>query len=49
VVLLIRKSSDDPRRGSAVEAVPQPEMDKIVNDLVKEVPEESKTGGKTRR
>jgi 2-C-methyl-D-erythritol 2,4-cyclodiphosphate synthase len=49
VVLLVKKSGKDPRRPAAVEAVPQPEMDKIVNDLVKEVPEQSQASSKTRR
>jgi 2-C-methyl-D-erythritol 2,4-cyclodiphosphate synthase len=49
VVLLLKKDADRPRRGSAVEAVPQPEIDRVVNDLVKEVPEQSKAGAKVRR
>ena len=49
VVLLIREKRDQDRRSSAAEAVPQPEIDRVVNDLVKEVPEQSKVGGKGRR
>lgn len=49
VVLLTEERRDRPRSASAVEAVPQPEMDRVVNDLVKEVREETKTGGKPRR
>lgn len=49
VVLLVKKDTGSPRQRSAVEAVPQPEMDRVVNDLVKEVPQESKSGSRTRR
>jgi 2-C-methyl-D-erythritol 2,4-cyclodiphosphate synthase len=49
VVLLIREKRDQDRRSSAADAVPQPEIDRVVNDLVKEVPEQSKVGGKGRR
>ena len=49
VVLLIREKRDQDRRTSAADAVPQPEIDRVVNDLVKEVPEQSKVGGKGRR
>lgn len=49
VVLLLKKPAQGSRRRSAVEAVPQPEIDKVVSDLVKQVPVASKTGGKTRR
>jgi 2-C-methyl-D-erythritol 2,4-cyclodiphosphate synthase len=49
VVLLIREKRDQDRRTSAADAVPQPEIDRVVNDLVKEVPEQSKVGGKVRR
>ncbi|HET7750147.1 MAG TPA: 2-C-methyl-D-erythritol 2,4-cyclodiphosphate synthase [Terriglobales bacterium] len=49
VVLLIREKRDQDRRASAADAVPQPEIDRVVNDLVKEVPEQSKVGGKGRR
>jgi 2-C-methyl-D-erythritol 2,4-cyclodiphosphate synthase len=49
VVLLIREKRDQDRRASAAEAVPQPEIDRVVNDLVKEIPEQSKAGGKVRR
>ena len=49
VVLLIREKRDQERRTSAADAVPQPEIDRVVNDLVKEVPEQSKAGGKVRR
>ena len=49
VVLLIREKRDQDRRSSAAEAVPQPEIDRVVNDLVKDVPEQSKVGGKGRR
>jgi 2-C-methyl-D-erythritol 2,4-cyclodiphosphate synthase len=49
VVLLVKKEADRPRHRSAVEAVPQPEMDRVVNDLMKEVPQESKSGGRTKR
>jgi 2-C-methyl-D-erythritol 2,4-cyclodiphosphate synthase len=49
VVLLIREKRDQDRRTSAAEAVPQPEIDRVVNDLVKEIPEQSKAGGKVRR
>jgi 2-C-methyl-D-erythritol 2,4-cyclodiphosphate synthase len=49
VVLLIREKRDQDRRASAADAVPQPEIDRVVNDLVKEVPEQAKTGGKGRR
>lgn len=49
VVLLVKEERERPRQRSAVEAVPQPEMDRVVNDLMKEVPQESKPGGRTRR
>ena len=49
VVLLIREKRDQDRRSSAADAVPQPEIDRVVNDLVKEVPEQSKVGGKGKR
>jgi 2-C-methyl-D-erythritol 2,4-cyclodiphosphate synthase len=49
VVLLIREKRDQARSLSAADAVPQPEIDRVVNDLVKEVPEEAKPGGKVRR
>ena len=49
VVLLIREKRDQDRRSSAADAVPQPEIDRVVNDLVKEVPEQPKVGGKARR
>ena len=49
VVLLIREKRDQDRRIAAADAVPQPEIDRVVNDLVKEVPEQAKTGGKGRR
>ncbi len=49
VVLLIRERRDPDRRVSAAEAVPQPEIDRVVNDLVKEVAEQSKVGGKGKR
>jgi len=49
VVLLIREKRDQARSLSAADAVPQPEIDRVVNDLVKEVPEEAKSGGKVRR
>ena len=49
VVLLIREQRDQDRRSSAADAVPQPEIDRVVNDLVKEVPEQSKVGGKGKR
>lgn len=48
VVLLIREKRDQDRRASAADAVPQPEIDRVVNDLVKEVPEQPKVGGKGR-
>lgn len=48
VVLLVKKSGKGSGRRRTVEAVPQPEIDRVVNDLVKEVPEQPKTG-KTRR
>ena len=48
-VLLIRDKRDQDRRSSAADAVPQPEIDRVVNDLVKEVPEQPKVGGKARR
>ncbi len=48
-VLLIREKRDEDRRASAADAVPQPEIDRVVNDLVKEVPEQPKVGGKVRR
>jgi 2-C-methyl-D-erythritol 2,4-cyclodiphosphate synthase len=49
VVLLLSKSNKRKRRKRAVEAVPQPEIDRVVNDLVKEVPEASKAGVKRSR
>ncbi len=49
VVLLMEDRRDRPRGASAVEAVPQPEIDRVVNDLVKQVPEQSKSGGKVKR
>ena len=49
VVLLIREKRDQDRRSSAADAVPQPEIDRVVNDLVKEVPEQPKVGNKGRR
>ena len=49
VVLLIRERRDPDRRASAAEAVPQPEIDRVVNDLVKEVADPSKVGGKGKR
>ena len=49
VVLLIREKRDQDRRASAADAGPQPEIDRVVNDLVKEVPEQSKVGGKSGR
>jgi len=49
VVLLVKNSGKGSRPKRAVETVPQPEMDRVVNDLVKQVPEQPKTGGKTRR
>jgi hypothetical protein len=49
VVLLIKEKRDQDRRIAAADAVPQPEIDRVVNHLVKEVPEQAKTGGKGRR
>jgi 2-C-methyl-D-erythritol 2,4-cyclodiphosphate synthase len=49
VVLLIREKRDQDRHASTAEAVPQPEIDRVVNDLVKEVPEQAKAGGKKGR
>ncbi|HEV2117264.1 MAG TPA: 2-C-methyl-D-erythritol 2,4-cyclodiphosphate synthase [Terriglobales bacterium] len=49
VVLLIRERRDPDRRASAAEAVPQPEIDRVVNDLVKEVADPPKVGGKSKR
>jgi 2-C-methyl-D-erythritol 2,4-cyclodiphosphate synthase len=37
IVLLIRKAGRRRRRAEAVEAVPQPEVDSIVEDLVESV------------
>jgi 2-C-methyl-D-erythritol 2,4-cyclodiphosphate synthase len=48
-VLLMKQPGERPRRAAAVEAVPQPEIDRVVDDLVKEVSEQSKSGGKGRR
>ena len=48
VVLLVEDKRGRPRGPSAVEAVPQPEMDRVVNDLVKEVPEQTKPGGRVK-
>ena len=49
VVLLLKKVGKGSARKRAVEAVPQPEIDRVVNDLVKQVPEATKAGGKPRR
>ena len=49
VVLLTEDRRDRPRAAAAVETVPQPEIDRVVNDLVKGVAEESKAGGKVKR
>ncbi len=49
VVLLLKKAGKGSARKRAVEAVPQPEIDRVVSDLVKQVPETSKAGGKPRR
>jgi 2-C-methyl-D-erythritol 2,4-cyclodiphosphate synthase len=49
VVLLIREKRDQDRHASTAEAVPQPEIDRVVNDLVKEVPEQAKAGDKKGR
>ena len=49
VVLLVEKGADDPSPAATLEAVPQPEIDRVVSDLVKELPEKSKPGGKSRR
>jgi 2-C-methyl-D-erythritol 2,4-cyclodiphosphate synthase len=49
VVLLTEKKGGRGHRVTAVETVPQPEIDRVVNDLVKEVAEQPRVGGKTRR
>ena len=41
-VLLLKKGSDQPQKTRAVEAVPQPEMDKVVDEVLKDVPRSPK-------
>src|SRR5207248_7654916 len=37
-VLLEKKSGDDRRQKSAMEAIPQPEIDKVVDEVLRDVP-----------
>ena len=41
-VLLLKKSSDERKRATAVEAVPQPVVDRVVDEVLKDLPEPSK-------
>ena len=38
VVLLIKKPGDDRRQKSTMEAIPQPEIDKVVDEVLRDVP-----------
>ena len=46
VVLLEQKAKGDRRVAKAVEEVPQPEMDRVVNEVLKEVPSATKSAPK---